>query len=158
MTYALLYSTDIDLECRKHWDEYFSRSSVIATNRSHKRNQAEQVPMADPSGAEHCLLCNPESLDGSPTIDFHLEGKVLSFPNAAPFFESGHRVFALWNDDPTLRFNCAHHYRLDQVDEADIFFPITAEMQVAHDFPSTHAGHHILGGRYPYAPTYAASY
>jgi hypothetical protein len=143
--FIFLKKNDAAYTCAKHFDAFSPIPSVVAADRGYKRNQAVQKPMKDNvGGAPRCLLCNPERLARHPKISLHLDDKVMSFPNAAPFFEADHRLFSLWHPELDKRYVGVHRFCLADYEEAEFCFPVLAALDRAKEFSSSPEGEKYL--------------
>ena len=121
-----------------HSDPLSIIPSAISRERAYKLGQIVQEEMQDNSGgAAKCLLCNPELLDGKPQITTHLDGKVMSFPNAAPFLPGDQRVLCLWHDSGEMRYLHAHKFKFADFGIQELYYLTCAAVELAKEFLDT---------------------
>jgi diadenosine tetraphosphate (Ap4A) HIT family hydrolase len=143
----LLKKNDLPLKIEIHSDPLSILPAALSRTRAFKRNKILQEEAQDnEGGAAKCLFCNPELLDGKPTITKHCEGNVVSFPNAAPFLPGDQRVLFLWHDDHEKRYAYAHRYRFADFCIEEFYYMVKAAVELSKSFPSTKDGQTLQKG------------
>jgi len=137
----LLRENDLPLDIEIHSDPLSSMPAALSTARAFKKNKAQQEPTLDNiGGAAKCRFCNPDTLDGHPPLSYHLNRKVMSFPNSAPYLPGDQRVLTLWHDNIEMRHAHAHRFRLGDFDTQEFYFLVLAAVELAEKFPNTPEG------------------
>lgn len=113
--------------------------SVIPTALSRKRSQRLGKPKQESNadnigGADNCLFCNPEKLQGQPTLEYKVNGCVAGFSNAAPYMPYDQKVMYLWHDDLETRKNTLHIFKLEDLRREELYFLLKAAIEYGQDF------------------------
>nr|VFJ51097.1 MAG: Galactose-1-phosphate uridylyltransferase [Candidatus Kentron sp. DK] len=139
--YRLLKKNELPLDIEIHTDPLSVVPAALSKRRAFKRNRIKQEESQDnKGGASKCLFCNPEELEGNPEIALHLDNKVMSFPNAAPFLPGDQRVICLWNEDTDKRYAHAHKFKFADFGIEEFYYLTSAAVQLAKEFPNTPSG------------------
>src|SRR3989344_467098 len=116
--------------------------SAIPTSLSRKRAQRLGKPKQkrnpdNKGGVAKCLFCNPERLQGKPTLDYKVDKHVAGFENAAPYMPYHQRVMYMWDDDEKKRKDAFHRFKMGDVRREELFFLLKAAVEYGREF-STH--------------------
>lgn len=143
----LLKKSELPLGIEVHNDPLAIMPAALSQARAFKPNKVKQSPMKDnPGGAKECRFCNPEKLDGRPSFAFHLNGRVMSFPNSAPFLPGGQRVLCLSHPDKHKRYQHAHRYQFSTFDAVEFYHLTRAAVELAKGYPSSAHGKRLEDG------------
>ena len=143
----LLNKNDLTLDIEIHSDPLCILPAALSRSRAFKRNKVVQEEMPDnEDGPAGCPFCNTNSLDTKPAIRRHLNGKVISFPNAAPFLPGDQRVICLSHDDRKKRYAYAHRYTFSDFGAEDFYAMTYAAVELAKEFPTTPDGEALQKG------------
>ena len=136
MTHRLLKKNELPLEIEIHSDPLCVLPAALSKKRAFKPNKIVQEEAQDnPGGAPKCRFCNPELLDGKPEISLHVDGKVMSFPNAAPFMPGDQRVLCLWHKSCEKRYGYAHRFQFSDFGIEEFYYLTAGAVELARSFP-----------------------
>jgi galactose-1-phosphate uridylyltransferase len=134
----LLEQNDFTNGVTLHRDYLVQRSTSISRARRDKFKTENQEPYKDDSDWEKtCRLCNPELLQGSPTLEFLCNKKIALFPNSAHYTSYDQSVLYLWNDDPLVRKKNLHVAQLGKLGKEELYFIARAVVERSNQFVSS---------------------
>jgi diadenosine tetraphosphate (Ap4A) HIT family hydrolase len=139
-----------------HSDPLCIRPAAISKSRKFKINKLEQEELIDSEGgAEKCRFCNPELLDQNlsgtiddPVIKKHLDGRVISYENAAPFLAGDQRLICMWHENTEIRYKHTHKYLFSDMTTIEFYYLLLVAKQLAKDFPTSPEGHLLQSEEY----------
>lgn len=141
MSYRLLKKNELPLKIEIHSDPLCVLPAALSKLRAFKPNKIEQDEAQDNlGGAPKCRFCNPDTLDGKPLVSFHSGGKVMSFPNSAPFLPGDQRVFCLWNESHEKRYAYAHKFKFSDYGQEEFYYLTMAAVGSARGFADSTDG------------------
>lgn len=147
MSNYLLKRNDLPLDIEIHSDPLSILPAALSTRRAYKRNKIRQEETQDnKGGAAQCLFCNPDQLEGKPQISLHQDGKVMSFPNAAPFLPGDQRVICLWHNQQEKRYAHVHRFRFSDFGVPEFYYLTLTAVELARTFPKTPDGQTLQKG------------
>ena len=139
--YELLKSNALPLDIEMHSDPLCMLPVALSKKRAFKPNKITQEDNKDNAGGvAGCRFCNPNLLDGEPELVYHLDHRVISFPNVAPFLPGDQRVLCLWNDSQDKRYEHVHRYQFADFGIEEFYFLTRAAAELAKAFPGTKDG------------------
>ena len=148
--FSMLKETSVGQGIKMHTDLLSILPTEIAPLRQFKPDRIRQEELTDrPGGAHACRLCVPELLDLNPQVSYHLDGRVMSFPNVSPYLPGDQRVLALWHSEPEQRYAHAHKVRLADFSAVELYYLTRTAAELAQAFPSTRQGRELCQDRYP---------
>jgi len=123
-----------------HEDLLSSMPSALSRKRERKPNSELQKPKEDKPGYDGCIFCHPNVKKAkNPTgtqLKEVISGKVATFLNDFPYLPYEHRLYFLWNDDPTIKQHACHKYRIDEFGRPELYWLTKACRDDAAKFPS----------------------
>jgi len=141
MSYRLLKKSELPLEIEIHSDPLCVLPAALSKKRAFKPNRIIQEESQDNhGGAPKCCFCNPDTLDGQPEVSLHLDNKVMSFPNSAPFLPGDQRVICLWHESHEKRYASAHKFKFSDFGSIEFYYLTMAAVNLAKEFPHTTDG------------------
>ncbi len=131
-----------------HSDPLCVRPSAISKLRKFKVNKLEQEEIRDlDGGPEVCPFCNPSLLDQNmshreddPVVLKHLDNKVISYENAAPFLAGDQRILCMWHEDRCMRYRHAHKFSIADMTTVEFYYLVLTARELARKFPESYEG------------------
>lgn len=123
-----------------HSDLLSTMPSALSRKRERKPNSELQKPKEDKPGFSGCIFCHPEvkkkkNPTGS-TLHECIPGKVATLLNDFPYLPNEHRLYFLWNQEPSIREKACHKFRIDEFGRVELYWLLRACREDATRFHS----------------------
>jgi galactose-1-phosphate uridylyltransferase len=110
---------DIDI----HSDLLSVLPAALSRRRGLKVGKALQTEMQDNKGPKECILCHPGKKARNLSLkEDIIPNRVADFLNDFPYLPADQRIIFLWHEEPTIRENCLHKFKLADLRKMELFW------------------------------------